>query len=217
MIAHPRRRVIGFARRTLAGYDVERRRPAAGRDDRGTFFQDVALILVRLAASRGSTAGAPRRRSSGCAGSSSGAAVGLARRLRGSCSSPSRGIWAARARHQARTTTSPQELGADDSSPALSSSRVLICVVAPIAEELFFRGFMFTALRAQARRCVWRRAARRARLRPRPRARSRRSADRPLGVFGVGLCLLYWRTGSIIPVHGPARPQQLDHLRRPQN
>src|SRR3954452_11651654 len=40
-----------------------------------------------------------------------------------------------------------QELGAKDSSVNLVAVGVLVCVVAPIAEELFFRGFMYGALR----------------------------------------------------------------------
>ncbi len=41
----------------------------------------------------------------------------------------------------------PEELGVDGSTAALVAVAVLVCVVAPIAEELFFRGFCFTALR----------------------------------------------------------------------
>ena len=43
------------------------------------------------------------------------------------------------------------------------------------------------------------RAARRARLRPRPRRPPAPIQLIALGAFGVGLCLLYWRTQSIIP------------------
>jgi membrane protease YdiL (CAAX protease family) len=50
------------------------------------------------------------------------------------------------ARHP-RERRPPEELGADDSSTALFFVAVLVCVAAPIAEELFFRGFCFTALR----------------------------------------------------------------------
>jgi membrane protease YdiL (CAAX protease family) len=41
----------------------------------------------------------------------------------------------------------PDELGADSSDVALVAVSFLVCVIAPIAEELFFRGFTFTALR----------------------------------------------------------------------
>ena len=56
------------------------------------------------------------------------------------------GIWAA-ALGIKENDDLPQELGADDSSTALFFVAVLVCVAAPIAEELFFRGFCFTALR----------------------------------------------------------------------
>jgi membrane protease YdiL (CAAX protease family) len=41
----------------------------------------------------------------------------------------------------------PAELGVDSSTLALVAVAVLVCVLAPIAEELFFRAFCFTALR----------------------------------------------------------------------
>jgi hypothetical protein len=41
----------------------------------------------------------------------------------------------------------PPELGIDSSTLALIAVTLLVCVAAPIAEELFFRGFCFTALR----------------------------------------------------------------------
>src|SRR5215218_9772806 len=41
----------------------------------------------------------------------------------------------------------PDELGVDGSTAALAAVSILVCVLAPIAEELFFRGFCFTALR----------------------------------------------------------------------
>jgi membrane protease YdiL (CAAX protease family) len=75
---------------------------------------------------------------------------------------------------------------------------VLICMLAPFFEELFFRGFMYTIM--------WRR------LGPIWAALIvgalfglGHAGDAPwlsvaaLGAFGVGLCLLYWRTQSIVP------------------
>jgi len=74
---------------------------------------------------------------------------------------------------------------------------VMTCLVAPVAEELFFRGFMFRVFAA--------------RLGPIPGALLCGAvfglvhAPNPalgllaLGVFGVGLCFLYWRLQSIIP------------------
>src|SRR5918997_5483936 len=41
----------------------------------------------------------------------------------------------------------PAELGVEDSDLALVTACFLVCVIAPIAEEVFFRAFCFTALR----------------------------------------------------------------------
>jgi uncharacterized protein len=41
----------------------------------------------------------------------------------------------------------PSELGVSKSTAALVAATVFVCVVAPIAEEFFFRGFIFGALR----------------------------------------------------------------------
>ncbi len=41
----------------------------------------------------------------------------------------------------------PKELGAGKGTAALAALAVFVCVVAPIAEEFFFRGFVFGALR----------------------------------------------------------------------
>ena len=41
----------------------------------------------------------------------------------------------------------PEQLGADESDVALVAVALLVCVLAPIAEEFFFRGFFFTAMR----------------------------------------------------------------------
>jgi membrane protease YdiL (CAAX protease family) len=92
----------------------------------------------------------------------------------------------------------PQELGADDSTTALVAVAVLVCVVAPIAEEFFFRGFCFTALRrwiglipgAIATGAIF-------------GLIHAGGTDvvflLPLAFFGVVLCLLYHRTGSLLP------------------
>jgi len=92
----------------------------------------------------------------------------------------------------------PQELGVDGSTAALVSVAILVCVLAPIAEELFFRGFCFTALRR--------------RLGMLPAAvltgiifgaihlgGTDVEFIVPLMVFGFLLCLLYVRTDSLLP------------------
>ena len=97
-----------------------------------------------------------------------------------------------------KTDDLPQELGADDSTLALVAVAVLVCVMAPIAEELFFRGFCFTALRR------W--------IGLVPGALltglifggiHAGSADAvflpPLAFLGMALCVLYYRTGSLLP------------------
>src|SRR5207247_218112 len=92
----------------------------------------------------------------------------------------------------------PGELGADESTVALVSVAVLVCVLAPIAEEFFCRGYFFTALRSW--KGVWPAAvitglvfgAIHVRSAPAPYLV-------PLAVFGFLLCLLYWRTGSLYP------------------
>jgi membrane protease YdiL (CAAX protease family) len=100
----------------------------------------------------------------------------------------------------------PSELGVHRSTAALIGAAVFVCVVAPICEETFFRGFVFGALRR------WR----------------VRIGDRevgtvvaalitgilfglahtgsanpqyliPLGFLGFILCLIRWRTDSLYP------------------
>jgi uncharacterized protein len=92
----------------------------------------------------------------------------------------------------------PKQLGADDSTLALLAVAFLVAVVAPVAEEFFFRGYFFTSLRNW--RGVW------------PAAIGTgivfgaihgSSADPafllPLAFFGFALCLLYQKTGSLYP------------------
>jgi membrane protease YdiL (CAAX protease family) len=107
------------------------------------------------------------------------------------------GIWAA-ALSIEENDDLPQELGADDSTTALVFVALLVCVAAPIAEELFFRGFCFTALRrwigwvggAIATGAIF-------------GAIHAGSADAvflvPLAVLGALLCVLYHKTGSLLP------------------
>lgn len=89
------------------------------------------------------------------------------------------------------------DLKTEDALPVVVGYAVLICLVAPFAEEIFFRGLLFGTF---ARR-----------LGPAPAAVIAGTvfglvhAPNPvlavvgLCVLGVGLCVLYWRTQSIIP------------------
>jgi membrane protease YdiL (CAAX protease family) len=92
----------------------------------------------------------------------------------------------------------PDQLGANDSALNMALVVLLVCGIAPVCEELFFRGFCFTALR---RWLGWL-----------PGALvtgvifgliHAGSADwvflPPLGLLGFLLCLLYLRTGSLLP------------------
>lgn len=96
------------------------------------------------------------------------------------------------------TQTLPDELGIEGSWINLALVVVLITVVAPLGEELFFRGYFFGALRNW--RGFW------------PAAvvtglvfgaihigSSPIGFTVPLAFFGFALCLLYERTGSLYP------------------
>jgi membrane protease YdiL (CAAX protease family) len=91
-----------------------------------------------------------------------------------------------------------RDLGADRSALLLALSAVLVCVLAPLVEEFFFRGFFFRALFNW--KGLW------------PAAiitgavfgaihlgSSPPGALVPLAVLGFGFCLLYWRTRSLYP------------------
>lgn len=92
----------------------------------------------------------------------------------------------------------PSELGADESSVALAAVGVLVCVVAPIAEEFFFRGFFFTALRSW--KGIWPAALVTGVIFGGIHAGSSDIAFLvPLAFFGFSLCLLYAKTGSLYP------------------
>ncbi len=94
--------------------------------------------------------------------------------------------------------TLPTELGVDESTAALIAVAFLVTVVAPVAEEFFFRGFYFRALANW--KGIW------------PAAiitgitfggihagGSPVGFLVPLGVFGFLLCLLYVKTRSLYP------------------
>jgi uncharacterized protein len=95
-------------------------------------------------------------------------------------------------------TKLPEELGVKDSTYALLAVAFLVAVVAPMAEEFFFRGFFYGSLRN------WRG--------PLPAAvltglvfgaihvgSAEAAFLLPLGFFGFSLCLLRERTGSLYP------------------
>jgi membrane protease YdiL (CAAX protease family) len=89
------------------------------------------------------------------------------------------------------------DLKDEDATTVLLAWAVLICFLAPIVEEFFFRGFMFTVF-ARKLGVVWA-----VLLDGIVFGIGHAPADPiqliALGAFGMGLCLLYWRTKSIIP------------------
>ena len=91
-----------------------------------------------------------------------------------------------------------EQLGSNESAMLLVLSAALTCVVAPISEEILFRGFIFTALRS------WRgtipAAVITGLLFGAVHAGSAPVLDLvPLAGLGFGLCLLYRYSGSLYP------------------
>lgn len=94
--------------------------------------------------------------------------------------------------------TLPEELGVDESTAALLAVAFLVTVVAPIGEEVFFRGFFFRALMNW--RGVWPAALLTGIVFGGIHAGGSPAGFLvPLGIFGVVLCLLYVKTRSLYP------------------
>jgi uncharacterized protein len=100
----------------------------------------------------------------------------------------------------------PSELGAGKSTVALAAAGVFVCVIAPVAEEFFFRGFVFGALRrlrvviAGHEVGIWLAAAVTGILFGLAHTGSASSQYLiPLGFLGFVLCLVRWRTRSLYP------------------
>ncbi len=100
----------------------------------------------------------------------------------------------------------PKELGVGKSTAALVGASIFVCVVAPMAEEFFFRGFVFGALRRMRVMVggrnlgTWVAALITAILFG--LAHTGSAAPKyliPLGFLGFVLCLLRWRTRSLYP------------------
>jgi hypothetical protein len=100
----------------------------------------------------------------------------------------------------------PRELGVSNSTAALAGAAVFVCLIAPVAEEFFFRGFIFGVLRR------WRIVVAGRQLGPWVAAvitgilfglaHTGSASSRylvPLGFLGFVLCLVRWRTGSLYP------------------
>lgn len=98
----------------------------------------------------------------------------------------------------AQDTEALNSLGVHDGPVLLVLAALLVCVMAPIAEELLFRGYMFPALRNW--RGIWPAAIITGLVFGAIHAGSTPVQFLvPLAVFGFALCLLYVRTGSLYP------------------
>ena len=100
----------------------------------------------------------------------------------------------------------PKELGVGNSTAALVGAAIFVCVVAPMAEEFFFRGFIFGALRRMrivlgGRNVgIWVAALLTGILFGAAHIGSASAKYLiPLGFLGFVLCLLRWRTRSLYP------------------
>jgi membrane protease YdiL (CAAX protease family) len=179
----------------LAGHHVSTSNPPTGIQIGGTVIQDGGLILSALIFARITD------------GSASAWQFGLRRVRLGRAIGWLALIWFvfivtsaiyAALVNAPETSNQADELGAGDSTLNLVSVTVLVTIVAPLAEEFFFRGFVFTAF--------WRW------LGWIPGAVFAGaifagihvgSVDAvflpPLAVLGIGLCVLFKQTGSLLP------------------
>lgn len=107
--------------------------------------------------------------------------------------------------HIHSTDRLPSDLGVKTSTAAAVAAAVFVCVVAPMAEEFFFRGFLFGVLRRNI-------SIRGLQLGPWIAAvivgllfglahydSAQPEFLIPLGFLGFVLCLVRWRTGSLYP------------------
>ncbi len=100
----------------------------------------------------------------------------------------------------------PSDLGVTRSTAALVAASVFVCAIAPMAEEFFFRGFIFGALSGMRVRLgghelgPWIAAIVTGILFGLAHTGSASSQYLiPLGFLGFVLCLVRWRTGSLYP------------------
>ncbi|MFN8201053.1 MAG: type II CAAX endopeptidase family protein [Solirubrobacteraceae bacterium] len=87
----------------------------------------------------------------------------------------------------------------EDPTPAtVAGLAVFAVVVAPIVEELFFRGFVFNAMRSKLP-LGWAAVATGAMFGVVHASGSPIGFLVPLALLGTVLCLVYWKTGSLLP------------------
>jgi len=176
----------------IGGADIAN--PPAGVNILATLAQDVCLVLAALFFARTSRPPSPEQ-------------FGLRRvRIKPALAAIVLGyvgllafaaLWSA-ALNLHETDKLPDELGVDRSTAALVAVSFLVAVVAPLCEELFFRGYFFTALRNW--RGLWPAAILTGLVFGAVHAGSSPVGFLvPLAFFGFILCLIYARTGSLYP------------------
>lgn len=102
-----------------------------------------------------------------------------------------------------------ESLGVDQGMVSFALAALLVCVLVPVSEEVFFRGYFFTALRSRFRvgaaagiTGVTFGAMHLANFLAGSSLEEGIVGIVSLSIFGVALCLLYWRTGSLYPCIG---------------
>ena len=108
------------------------------------------------------------------------------------------GAWVAITNAHDSTSNLLEDLGLHESTLAVIGAGLLVCVVAPIAEEFVFRGYFFTAMRG------WRGMLPAAVVTGLAFGAIHLGSTQvvfliPLAFFGFALCLVYDRTGSLYP------------------
>lgn len=93
--------------------------------------------------------------------------------------------------------TTPEDVGADEGTFGLVNAGLLFVVIAPIGEELFFRGFFYKALRSSMG--MWSAALVAGGVFGAIHIFTGIEAVPVLAALGVVLCLIYERTGSLYP------------------
>jgi uncharacterized protein len=94
-----------------------------------------------------------------------------------------------------------EEIKSEDGAIALAGYIGITCLIAPIAEEVFFRGLLFPVLRARVG-VAWGVVVTAGLFSLVHALGSPVEALIVLFVLGAGLCLLYLRTGSLLPCIG---------------
>lgn len=180
----------------VAGVKVSPSHTPPGLELAGTVVQDIAFVLTAvLFAGLGERT--PRSWQFGLRPTPARRAIGLVL-LTIAAFLIFSAIWAAALDVNTEEKELLRQLGANETALLLALSALLTTVIAPICEEMLFRGYIFAAL------SKWKGwlpgAAITGVLFGAVHAGSAPSADLvPLAVLGFALCVLYRRTGSLYP------------------